>query len=172
MESLIDGSGEKILILGLGNILLKDEGVGVHAVEALKEGYDFPENVRLIDGGTMGLDLLPFIEGKDKVLIIDAADFKEKAGTIKSIEGNNIPAFLNTKFSVHQIGLPDMLFAAKLMGITPTEMCLIGMQPQEIDTGLEMSRTMKNNFPALMSAIINKVGEWGIEIKCKKSVSD
>ena len=101
-----------VAILGIGNILLRDEGIGVHAVNKLKNEYEFPEFVRLIDGGTMGLDLLPFFEGNDKVLIIDAVDFKKEAGTIDIIEGDKIPAFLTSKLSVHQIGLPAMLFVA------------------------------------------------------------
>jgi len=157
----------KIAVLGIGNILLKDEGVGVHAIEALREGYDLPENIQLIDGGTMGLDLLSFIEGKDKVLIVDAVDFKEKAGTIKTIEGDDIPAFLNTKFSVHQIGLPDMMFAANFMGIRPPDMCLIGIQPKEMDTGLEMSYDIKDKFQDLLATVSKKLSAWGVEVKCK-----
>lgn len=160
----------KIAVLGIGNILLRDEGVGVHAVNALKERYVFSADVELIDGGTMGLDLLPFIEGKDKVLIIDAADFGEKPGIIKTIEGKNIPAFLNTKFSVHQIGLPDMLFAANIMGITPPDICLVGIQPGDTGTGLEMSREMEDKFQELVDIAADKLGEWGVEMKRKENV--
>ena len=73
---------EKICVVGLGNLLLKDEGVGVHAVEALKGKYDFPEEVCLLDGGTLGLDLLHLIEGMDRVLFVDAVDLKREPGTI------------------------------------------------------------------------------------------
>ncbi len=167
---LILNTKVKIAVLGIGNILLQDEGAGVRAVEALKEKYIFPENVELIDGGTMGLDLLPFIEGKDRVLIIDAVDFKEKAGTIKTIEHNNIPAFLNTKLSVHQIGVPDMIYAARFMGIAPPEMCLIGIQPNNIDTGLEMSQEIKVKINELLEVVCDKLNEWGVEIKNKEHV--
>ncbi len=156
-----------IAVLGLGYILLRDEGVGVHAVNALKERYVFSADVELIDGGTMGLDLLPFIEGKDKVLITDAADFGEKPGTIKIIEGKGIPAFLNTKLSVHQIGLPDMLFAADIMGITPPDICLVGIQPGDTGTGLELSQEMNDKFRELVDIAAYKLSEWGVAIKCK-----
>ncbi|KAF0145633.1 MAG: hydrogenase 1 maturation protease [Nitrospirae bacterium] len=160
----------KIEVLGIGNILLRDEGVGVHAVNALKERYVFSADVDLIDGGTMGLDLLPFIEGKDKILIIDAADFGEKPGIIKTIEGKDIPAFLNTKFSVHQIGLPDMLFAANIMGITPPEICLVGIQPGDTGTGLKMSPEIKDKFQELVDIVADKLGKWGVEMKRKENV--
>ncbi len=102
-----------IAVFGIGNILLSDDGVGVHTLNRLKEEYDLPGYVELIDGGTKGLDLLPLLEDRDKVLIIDAANFNRKPGTIDAVEGDKIPAFLSTKLSVHQIGLPDLLFAAK-----------------------------------------------------------
>jgi hydrogenase maturation protease len=82
-----------ITVLGIGNILLSDDGVGVHVINRLKAEYEFPEHVRLMDGGTKGLDLLPYLEECDKILIIDAANFKKDPGTIDSIEDDRIPVF-------------------------------------------------------------------------------
>ena len=159
---------EKITVLGLGNILLRDEGVGVHAIEELRKAYDFPENVEIIDGGTMGLDLLHFIEDADKLLIVDAVNLKKEPGTIAIIEDSDIPAFVSTKLSIHQIGLPDVIYALKLMDLTPPRMTLIGMQPESLETGLAMSAAIKSNLGQLLNAIITKLNEWGVEIKCKK----
>ncbi|MCI0468569.1 MAG: HyaD/HybD family hydrogenase maturation endopeptidase [Nitrospirae bacterium] len=160
----------RAVILGIGNILLKDEGVGVHAVRAIDREFSLPDNVEIVDGGTMGLDLLPFIENRDMVLIVDAADFKKKAGTIKTIEGPDIPAFLSTKFSVHQIGLPDMIFAAGLMGIRPRQMCLVGIQPKEIDAGLELSEELGERFGELLDTICARLKKWGVELTRKDNV--
>ncbi len=113
-----------IAVFGIGNLLLSDDGVGVHVLHRLIKEYEFPDHVEFIDGGTKGLDLLPLFESRDKVLIIDAANFNKEPGTIDSVEGDKIPAFLSTKLSVHQIGLPDTLFAAKLMEITPLLRCV------------------------------------------------
>lgn len=152
-----------IAVFGIGNILLSDDGVGVHAVNKLKEGYEFPLSVELIDGGTKGLDLLPLFEGRDKVLIIDAANFKKEPGTIDIVEGDNIPAFLlSNKLSVHQIGLPDMLFSARLMGITPPEMCLIGIQPKSMETGTELSDVIRLQLGPLVNNVMLKLKEWGV----------
>jgi hydrogenase maturation protease len=151
-----------IAILGIGNVLLMDEGVGVHIINKLREEYKFPKYVKLIDGGTMGLDLLPFFEGNDKVLIIDAVDFKKDPGTIDSLTGDEIPRFLSSKLSVHQIGLPDMLFAAKLMGITPSEMCLIGIQPKSMEFGTELSEEVRAQMGALLERVFQKLKEWGV----------
>ena len=123
----------------------------------------------MIDGGTKGLDLLPFIEGSDRLLIIDAANFKKEPGTIDTVIGDKIPAFLSQKLSVHQIGLPDMLFAAKLMSISPPEMCLIGIQPKTMETSTEMSEEIKARFDDLYAKVLNKLREWGVSpVKVKK----
>lgn len=159
----------KIIVLGIGNTLISDDGVGVHIVNKLNNEYAFPDNVTLIDGGTKGLDLLPFIEGSDRLLIIDAANFKKEPGAIDTVIGDKIPAFLSQKLSVHQIGLPDMLFAAKLMDISPKEMCLIGIQPKSMDTSTDMSEEIKARFDDLYARVLDKLSEWGVNpVKVKK----
>ncbi|MBI5675694.1 MAG: HyaD/HybD family hydrogenase maturation endopeptidase [Nitrospirae bacterium] len=159
----------KTVVLGIGNTLISDDGVGVQIVNKLKQEYTFPDNVTLIDGGTKGLDLLPFIEGSDRLLIIDAANFKKEPGTIDTVIGDKIPAFLSQKLSVHQIGLPDMLFAAKLMDISPPEMCLIGIQPKSMETSTEMSEEIKARFNDLYAKVLDKLKEWGVSpVKVKK----
>ena len=158
-----------IAIFGIGNLLLSDDGVGIHIINRLKEEYDFPDHVEIIDGGTKGLDLLPLLENRDKVLFVDAANFKKEPGTIGTIEGDNIPAFLGQKLSVHHIGIPDMLFAAKLMEITPPEMCLIGIQPESMETSMELTAPVKANFDALLGKVLEKLGEWGVDAAPKKS---
>ncbi len=152
-----------IALFGIGNILLSDDGVGVHVVHTLQNEYDFPESVDLIDGGTKGLDLLPLFENRDKVMIIDAANFKKEPGTIDTVEGDKIPAFLSSKLSVHQIGLPDMLFAAKLMEIMPPEICLIGIQPKSMETTTEMTDIVADKMGALINVVIEKLKTWGVE---------
>lgn len=120
-----------------------------------------------MDGGTMGLDLLPDIEGRDILMLVDAVDFKKSPGHISVIEDDNIKRFLDMKFSVHQIGLPDMLFAASLMGIVPKKLCLVGIQPHTIDTGIELSDELRPHFETLLSVIIDKLKSWGIEIEAR-----
>jgi len=163
------GGHVNIAVFGIGNILLSDDGVGVHAVNKLVSEYQFPANVELIDGGTKGLDLLPLFENRDRVLIIDAANFKKEPGTIDIIEGEKIPSFLSSKLSVHQIGLPDMLFAAKLMEIMPSEMCLIGIQPLSMETSAEMSDLINGKMGMLISSVLEKLKEWGVETVAKKT---
>ncbi len=158
-----------IAIFGIGNILLSDDGIGIHIINRLKEEFDFPDYVEIIDGGTKGLDLLPLFENRDKVLFIDAANFKKEPGTIGTIEGDDIPAFLGQKLSVHHIGIPDMLFAAKFMEITPPEMCLIGIQPESMETSLELTDAVKNNSNELLNSVLEKLNQWGVEATPKKT---
>lgn len=158
-------SDEKIAILGLGNILLQDEGVGVHTIEAFKKDFIFPENVQLIDGGTMGLDLISFIEGMDKILIVDAVHIKKAPGTIVIIEDEEIPSFISAKLSVHQIAFPDVISALRLLGITPAKMTLVGIQPDNIGIGLDMSDVLKKNFKRLINTVMERLNEWGVKIK-------
>jgi hydrogenase maturation protease len=164
-------SNLRIAVLGIGNMLLSDDGVGVHVIKKLQEEYEFPGSVELIDGGTKGLDLLPLFEGKDKILIVDAANFRKEPGTIDTVEGDKIPAFLSSKLSVHQIGLPDTLFAAKLMDITPAEMSLIGIQPKSMETGIELSEEIKDRMEQLINKVLEKLNEWGVEGIPKNNLS-
>ncbi|BCB96679.1 hydrogenase 2 maturation protease [Dissulfurispira thermophila] len=152
-----------IALIGLGNILLKDEGVGVHVANTIKQRYTFSPDVEVIDGGTMGLDLLPLLEGRDKVLIVDAVDFAKEYGYISIIENEAIPSILNSKLSVHHINLSDVLFAAKLMDILPPEICLIGIQPKSIDVGLDMTDEINEKIETLIDAVIKKLNEWSVE---------
>ena len=158
-----------IAVFGIGNILLSDDGVGVHIVNRLKDEYTLPDNVELIDGGTKGLDLLPLFENRDRVLFIDAANFKKEPGTIDIVEGDKIPAFLSAKLSVHQIGLPDMLFAATLMEIMPEEICLVGIQPESMETRIEMSDIVSNKMNELLDTALEKLRSWGVEAIPKRS---
>ena len=156
--------GVRAGILGVGNLLTGDDGVGVHVIRELKKRYRFPDNVRLIDGGTMGLDLLPFLEDIDRLIIIDAVNLKKPPGTIEIIDGERLPAILNSKLSVHQIGLSDLLFAIRMKELPLKEICLIGIQPESMETGIELSERIKAGINTLLNHALNKLREWGIDV--------
>jgi len=157
----------KLSLIGLGNILLRDEGVGVHAVEALRKNFDFSEDVRLLDGGTLGLDLLLWIEGMERIVFIDAVDFKKAPGTIAIIENEDLPSFLAPKLSLHHVGLSDLLFASSFMGTKPSQITLIGIQPEKIEIGLTLSDILNENFEKLLKTILKKLQEWGVNFRKK-----
>lgn len=153
----------KASIIGLGNILLKDEGVGVHVANAIRGRFSFSPEVEIIDGGTLGLDLLHFFEGRDAVLILDAVDFKKEPGYVGIIDNDDIPSALFAKLSVHHIGLSDVLFAAKLLDFTPAKLRLIGVQPQSLDVGLAMTECISGKMDQLIDLVIRTLKEWNIE---------
>lgn len=150
-------------VLGLGNILLRDEGVGVKVAVAVRERYSFSPEVEVIDGGTLGLDLLPLIEGKEKVVIIDAVDFGQEPGYVGILDDEQIPSVLAAKLSVHSIGLADVLFAAKLLEIAPAKLRLIGIQPQSLEVGLDVTNCIGDKIEDLIDLAIKTLREWNIE---------
>ena len=157
----------KNLVVGLGNILLSDEGAGVHAVEALRSRFDFSPDLSLLDGGTLGLDLLPWIEGRERVLFIDAVNLRKKPGTVAVLEDEAIPSFLSPKLSFHHVGLSDLLFASSFLGNRPAKIVLVGIQPEKIEVGLALSEAVVERFEILLSTIVEKLREWGVEINIK-----
>jgi len=137
-------TGTGALILGIGNILLRDEGVGVvvaRRIEAARESGDMviPPDTRVVDGGTLGLDLLPMIEDADQVVMIDAVDLGQAPGTVSVLRDETVQAALSGHVSPHQIGVGDLVAAARLMGIMPPRLTLVGIQPGEIAIGLELT---------------------------------
>jgi hydrogenase maturation protease len=124
----------KILVLGIGNILWADEGFGVRALEAFHSLYSVPENVSLLDGGTQGLYLVQFVQEADDLLVFDAIDYGLPPGTLKIVEGDEVPKFTGAKkMSLHQTGFQEVLSAADLMGDYPERLTLIGCQPEDLE---------------------------------------
>ena len=126
--------GQNVLILGIGNVLWADEGFGVRCVERLAQTRAFDDTVRLMDGGTQGLYLLPFLEEADILLVFDAVDYGLTPGTMKVVEDDEVPAFMGAKkMSLHQTGFQDVIATAQLTGVCPEKLILIGCQPEELE---------------------------------------
>jgi hydrogenase maturation protease len=129
----------KTLILGVGNLLLSDDGVGIRVIQKLETLPGLPEDVQLLDGGTCGLDLLQYLEGVENLVVVDAADFGELPGSIHRIEGDAVPAYLEQKISPHEISLPELLFSARLIGIYPQRVIILGIQPESLAVGMDLT---------------------------------
>lgn len=148
---------KKVLILGVGNILLRDEGVGVRAVEKIKNEYPLPDEIEVMDGGSLGLRLLPYLEGREAIFIIDAVDGRDKPGDIFRIEGEDIEEIYNArKLSSHQIGLREVLALARLQDIMPKKLCLFGIQPYTVDLGLDLSEPVSSRLDELIEMILDE----------------
>jgi hydrogenase maturation protease len=151
-----------VTIMGLGNILMMDEGVGVHTVKVFQERYAVPDYVEIIDGGAAGLDLLPFIDGREKLLMIDAVNFDREPGYIDILENEAIPAKFSTKTSLHHLGLLDVLSIVKLSDTSPKEICIIGIQPRSMELGLDMSPEIWDKVNELVERMVSKLQEWNV----------
>ena len=151
-----------ISVIGLGNILMRDEGIGVHAIHRFREQYQVPEYVEIVDGGTCGLDLMPVIEGRKKVLIVDAVNFEREPGYIDELVNDQIPARFSTKASLHHLGLMDVLSIVRLANAMPEEICLIGIQPKTLELGLDMTPEMCDKVNVLVEMTASKLREWNV----------
>lgn len=154
-----------VTILGIGNLLMGDEGVGIHVLNKLHESYTFSPTINFVDGGTIGIDLIPYFEECQKMIIIDAVDFQETPGYYKTLANDEIRYRFNTKLSLHHAGLSDVLSIIELQDIKPPDMILVGIQPDKIEMGLELSNTIQNKLDEIFSIIINKLTSWGIDCK-------
>lgn len=144
---------KKTLVLGVGNLLLSDDGVGIHTIQRLQAVHQLPEEVQVVDGGTCGLDLLQFLEGVERLIIIDAAEMGKPPGTVVRLEGEQVPAFLSLKTSPHEIGLPELLFTARLTNIYPAEVVVFGVQPASLDTSLSLTPAVEMRVDELAEMV-------------------
>lgn len=156
----------RVVVLGVGNILMSDEGVGVHAVTALADRFAIPDEVEVIDGGTSGMDCLDRIADADLLLIADCMRSKDKApGTITRLADEEINAWFNTRISPHQVGLSDVLAACSFHGISPKKVVLLGVQPASFDTSMELTPAVAAVLPELVTRLVDEVAAMGIALK-------
>ena len=154
---------KKILLLGIGNILWADEGFGVRALETFNAMYEAPEHASLLDGGTQGLYLVQFVEESDFLLVFDAIDYGLEPGTLKIVQGDEVPKFTGAKkMSLHQTGFQEVLSAADLLGAYPEKLGLIGCQPLDLeDWGGPLTAPVRDRLfqAAALAAVI--LDQWG-----------
>jgi len=160
----LDGSPVTTLVLGVGNLLMSDEGVGVHVIKRLVENYKLPEEVQVLDGGTLGMDLLYYLEGAENLILIDAVETRKDPGTLVRLEGDDVPAFLSMKMSPHQIGVPDMLAAAKLKDVFPKRLVLWGIQPELLEIGLDLSPIVAAKVDTILQQVLEQLEIWGHQV--------
>ena len=153
-----------ILVLGIGNVLLTDEGIGVRALKELERRYTCPTNVELLDGGTAGIELLRHIRNRDYLIIIDAMKCGQEPGTVFRVEGDEVPAAFRTRISPHQLGLSDLLAAAMLTDELPANLVLYGVEPESIDIGLDLTETVEANVDKLVGAVADELRSLGCSL--------
>lgn len=151
-----------VLVLGLGNTLLSDDGVGVHVVEALRGAHAAADDeVILRDGGTLGLALLPELETAEALIVVDAAAFSAEPGAVRVFEGAAMDAQLAGKrHTVHEVNLVDLMGAAELSGVRPERRALVGIEPKSFEWGLAPTEVVAAAVPRACAAVNQLIEEW------------
>lgn len=150
-----------LLILGLGNLLCTDDGLGVAAIALLEQRYVSGRGVKVVDGGTLGLSLLPVLEDAESAILVDAINGEGPPGTLVRLEGDEVAHAAAHRLSVHQIGVSDLLDGARLRGRCPPRLILLGLVPGSIELGLGRSAAVEAAVPALVLAVVAEAARLG-----------
>ncbi len=154
---------QSVLVIGIGNTLLSDDGFGVHVVDALRASEVSGSSTRLLDGGTIGLSLLPDIEDADHLIVVDAAELNEQPGTLRVFAGEDMDAHLSRhKSTVHEVAMSDLLCAARLSGNSPLTRFLVAVQPSSTDWGLNPTAQVQAAVEAACALVNDRIAEVAI----------
>lgn len=158
----------QFLVLGIGNVLLTDEGVGVETIKEMKS-IPLPPFVELFDGGTSGADLLDVIACRKKIVVIDAMDSDLKAGEIAVFSEKDFSACCGVQSSLHDIGIIETLGMAKLLGCEPEHVTVIGIQPEVVAPGTALSKSVKKAIPRVIIRILKEIEEYvSVEVETRR----
>ncbi len=168
------GEGQSILVLGIGNLLWADEGFGVRCAEALAAEYALPSNVCVLDGGTQGLYLLPYLQEAQRLIVFDAIDYGLAPGTLRLVEDGEVPRFMGAKkMSLHQTGFQEVIAAAELTGRCPARMLLIGVQPAELDDyGGSLRPEVRVRIPEALAIAVGRLRAWGCKVSLRSTATE
>ena len=160
----------QITVLGIGNILFTDEGVGIRVVERLQELYEFPKNVSIIDGGVLGLSLMHFIAEADYLIVIDAIKNKGEPGSLYRLEGEDVPKRILAKNSLHQIDFLETLTSCQMLDMVP-ETVILGVEPLDIETlSIELTPIIHSKINALMDMVLKELERLGVDYRPMKEM--
>lgn len=146
---------KKTVLMGVGNLLLKDEGIGVHVIQEMQK-LDMPQNIELIDGGTGGLDIIYLVGDAERLIVVDAVDSGSEPGTIFKLnpeDVNSTPG--ENQMSLHQVGLLEVLAMVKQM-TDCKEIIIVGVQPKEIDWGMELTPELEEKVPEIIDVVLKE----------------
>ncbi len=154
-------NSERILILGVGNLLFTDEGFGIHVIEKLQERFDFADNVSVVDGGVLGLNLLGVISEADRLIVVDAIRNQGKPGTLYRLEGKEIPERIRAKNSLHQVDLLETLTLCQALDKVP-QTVILGVEPENIETlGIDLTPTIQTKVDPMIDRVLSEIESMG-----------
>ncbi|WP_457574405.1 HyaD/HybD family hydrogenase maturation endopeptidase [Desulfolithobacter sp.] len=163
---------QKIGILGIGNLLLRDEGFGVHFIEKLDKLYRVPDNVQLLDGGTAGIMLAPFIEDVDVLYVIDTVSIDDEPGSIHRFTDQDVRSGnIQTRMSPHQVGLLEILSLCELRGRAPEKVEMITVIPEDLSTGIGLSPRLAPRIDEVLDILITSLVSHGVVLEEKEQAA-
>jgi hydrogenase maturation protease len=171
MTQMSQAASFHVRVLGLGNLMRTDDALGMLASRKLAEDVRFPQEIEVIEGGTLGLDLLHAVHGISHLLVMDAVDTGATPGTLMKFSGEELVG-LPTSKSVHLLGLADLMDVLRLMEASPTEVVLLGVQPESTDWGTDLTPAVEAAQGALVEAALKQVTEWKEEIAAFTALAD
>ncbi len=157
-------SSASLLILGLGNVLCSDDGLGVAALELLERRHWTPEGVRVLDGGTLGLSLLTHIRASDDVIIVDAINGDGPPGTFVRLDGDEVAPAVRSRLSAHQVGVADLLDALGMLDAYPRRLVLLGLVPASLELNYGCSPPVEERLPELVEEIVEEARRLGYDL--------
>ncbi|CAH2604206.1 Hydrogenase expression/formation protein HupD [Rhodovastum atsumiense] len=162
---------QRVLVLGIGNILWADEGFGVRAVETFHATWQVPAHVTVMDGGTQGLYLVHHVQEADALLVFDAIDYGLAPGTLRVVRDAEVPRFTGAKkMSLHQTGFQDVLSAAEFTGRCPSRLALVGCQPVDLENwGAPLTPPVRDAIAPALQAAGQVLAEWGVALDRRRA---
>ena len=162
----------EVTILGIGNVILRDEGFGVRVAEYLDKHYEFPETVQIVDGGTLGIELTQYVTGTEKLLVIDSINGGAEPGTTFRFHNDDVMEHFQDKLSAHEVGIQDVLGLLTVTGHKIPDVAVIGAQPYDVEAGVELSEGMMALLPQMVEQALTELKNWGIEPVKRDKVDD
>ncbi|MBP5199972.1 MAG: HyaD/HybD family hydrogenase maturation endopeptidase [Schwartzia sp.] len=160
----------RVTVLGVGNVLLTDEGFGVRVAEFLDAAYEFPDDVQVLDGGVLGMELLRFVTGTEKLLILDALKEGGADEKCRRLAGDEVKAHFREKLSAHEIGVQDVLTFLEVTGKPVGEVVVIGAEPKSLEAGLTLSPEMEPRVAEAAKMAAEELSRWDVKLKRKDEI--
>jgi len=154
-----------VLVLAMGNVLLEDEGLGIHALNTLQRRYDLPPEVECLDGGTSGMALVDLISGREHLLVLDAVQTGDSPGTLVKMDDQEVPVYFGLRVTPHQLGLSDVLASLTLTEEQPGNVTVLGLVPFSLEMSLDVSSGINARLDYLVEAVANELQHLGYPLR-------
>jgi hydrogenase maturation protease len=159
----------RTLVIGLGNPIMGDDGVGIAALQRLRDEWELPPEVELVDGGTWGMNLLPLVESTRNLILVDAIRSGAAPGMLTVLERCELPRYFSLKLSPHQIDLREILALAELRGLLPDHLVAIGIEPERVEMEMSLSPRVRAGLAKVVDLVVERL-EWAGHL-CQRRMS-